>query len=228
MIEQLLTAYKLGCTGNVVLQHLAKLKREIGNRNNHVPLIRPSLIRRQTVSWPMFWTNEPNPGVFPAFESIIKPKKKTKARFGLPDATRTKEALFLKNEIAKLESRLGGHNEAVPWTEQEVSALKQGLRRFSGPFWDDILGLYGPTGSVSDILKDRDEAQLEEKVCRMKISYLKSGVKFPYYLRMVTGGGKKAAPTVVVDEGERRTVTREDEGQVKDTVAITPDEENRF
>ena len=221
MIEQSLTAYKLGCTGNAVLQHLAKLKKEIVSRNNHVPLVRP-----QTVSWPIVWTNKLNPGIVPTLESIIKPNEST-ARFGLPNPTRTREALFTKNEIAKLEARLGGHDEAVPWTEQEMSALKQGLKRFSGPFWDDILGLTGPTGSVSDVLKNRDEAQIEEKVCRMKISYLKSGVNFPYYLRMVTGGGKKAAPTVVVDEGERRTVTREDEGHVQDTVAITPDAENR-
>ena len=222
MIEQSLTAYKLGCTGNAVRKHLAKLKKDIGSRNSQVPLIKP-----QTVSKPMVWTNKADPGVVPTLESIVKSKDST-ARSGLPNATRIKEALFTKNEIAKLEAGLEGDQEAVPWTEQEVNALKQGLRRFSGPFWDDILGLFGPTGSVSDVLKNRDEAQLEEKACRMKISYLKSGVKFPFYLRMVTGGGgKKAAPAVVVDEGERRTVTREDGGRVKDIVVITSDEENR-
>ena len=175
----------------------------------------------------MVRTNKANPGVVPTPESIVKPNDST-ARSALPNATRTREALFTKNEIAKLEAGLEGDEEAVPWTEQEVNALKQGLRRFSGPFWDDILGLFGRTGSVSDVLKNRDEAQLEEKVCRMKISYLKSGVNFPFYLRMVTGAGKKAAPAVVVDEGgERQSVAREDEGCGKDIVVITSDEENR-
>ena len=203
MIEQSLAAYKLGCTGNAVSQHLAKLKREVGSSNNHVPLIRPQ-IRPQTASWPTDWINKLNPGVVPTLESIIKPNllstlestikpNAPTARIRLPKATRTREALFTKNEIAKLEAALRGDDEAVPWTEQEVSALKQGLRRFSGPFWDDILGLFGPRGSVSDVLKNRDDAQLEEKVCEMKISYLKSGVQFPYYLRMVTGGGQEGS-----------------------------------
>ena len=215
-----MTAYKLGCTGNAVLQHLSKLQREIRSRNDRVPLV-----RSQILSWPIVWSNRPNPRVAAALESIVKPNDST-ARFGLPNATRTKDALFIKNEIAKLEANLGGDDELIPWTEQEMSALEQGLRRFSGPFWKDILGLFGPIGSVSDVLRNRDEAQLEEKVCRMKISYLKNGVKFPFYLRMVTGGSKKAVPTVVVHDGEGEIATREAEGHVKDTVAITPDEED--
>ena len=215
-----MTAYKLGCTGNAVFQHLAKLQREIRSRDDRVPLVRPQNVSRRVV-----WTNRLNFGVSAALESAVKPNDST-ARFGLPNPTLTKDALFIKNGIAKLEANLGGEDELVLWTKEEVSALEQGLRRFSGPFWNDILGLFGPNGSVSDVLKDRDVAQLEEKVCRMKISYLKSGVKFPFYLRMVTGASKKTPPTVVVDDGEGGTVTRENEGNVKDTVAITPDEEN--
>lgn len=100
------------------------------------------------------------------------------------------------------------------------------MRRFSGPYWSDILGLFGPNGSVSNVLKDRDEAQLDNKACRMKISFLKSGVRFPFYLRMVTGGCKKKAPTAVVDDGEGDTGARKDDGYCKGGVAVTPDEEN--
>lgn len=105
-----------------------------------------------------------------------------------------------------------------------MSALERGLRRFSGPYWSDILALFGPNGSVSDVLKDRDEAQLENKACRMKISFLKSGIKFPFYLRLVTGGRKKVAPTVVVDNGKGETGAGEGHGHAQGGVTVVPDE----
>lgn len=154
-----------------------------------------------------------------------KPHDST-ARLGLPKATHTKTALFIKNEIAKLEANLTEDHDLAPWSKEEESALERGLRRFSGPYWSDILGLFGPNGSVSDVLKDRDEAQMEDKACRMKISFLKKGVKFPFYLRPVTGGRRKTAPTVVVDDGEGEKGTGEDHSHVKGGVAVTPDEES--
>ena len=115
-------------------------------------------------------------------------------------------------------------HELAPWSEEEVSALERGLRRFSGPYWSDILALFGPNGSVSDVLKDRDEAQLENKACRMKISFLKSGVKFPFYLRLVTGGPKKVAPNAVVNDGKDETGAGEDHGHAEGSVTVIPDE----
>ena len=110
----------------------------------------------------------------------------------------------MKNEIAKLESSLGAHNEHPPWSKEEESALERGMRRVSGPYWSDILALFGPKGSVNDVLKNRDEAQLEDKACTDKISCLKSGVKCPFYLRLITGGRKKTAPTALGDGKGRK------------------------
>ena len=57
--------------------------------------------------------------------------------------------------------------------------------------------------------------QLDNKACRMKISFPKSGVKFPVYLRMGNGGHKKTAPTVVVHDEEGETGAGEDHSHVK-------------
>ena len=205
-LEQLLIPHKLGCTGNAVSHHLSKLRKEARGRNDLIPLG-----RLQNVTKPIVWTNRPQ-----ITEAAAKSDDST-VRFPktvpFPKPSLTKDALFIKNEIAKLEAKLGDNSELAPWSEEEVSALERGLRRFSGPYWGDILALFGPNGSVSDVLKDRDDAQLENKACRMKISFLKSGVRFPFYLRLVTGGRQKVAPTVVVDDGKGETGAGEDHGQ---------------
>lgn len=202
-----MTPDKLGCTSKAVTQYLAKLRKEIRGRNDPVPLARP-----QKVTTPIVWTNRSSFTV-----AAAKPNDST-AHHGFPNATHTKDALFIKNEIAKLEASVGGDNEHRPWSKDEENALERGLRRFSGPFWSDIIAMFGPQGSVNDVLKDRDEAQLENKACRMKISFLKSGVKFPFYLRLVTGARKKA-PTVVIDDREWKMGDGEDDGRVTGGVA---------
>ena len=58
--------------------------------------------------------------------------------------------------------------------------------------------------------------------CRNKISCLKSGVKSPFYLRMVTGDRKKTAPSAIGDGKGGRGVG-EDNGQVKSGAAVTSD-----
>ena len=216
-LKQLLIPYKLGCTGKAITQHLAKLRKEIRSRDDPIPLIKP-----QNMTEPINWTNRPR--FTEAVGAVGKPDD-SNARFGLSNANRSKDALFIKNEIAKLEASLGEDGELVPWSKEEENALELGLRRFSGPYWSDILGLFGPNGSVSNVLKDRDEAQMSSRACRMKISFLKSGVKYPFYLRMVTGGCKKTAPTVVVNDGEGEAGAGIDDGHVKSGVAVTPDEQ---
>ena len=100
------------------------------------------------------------------------------------------------------------------------------MRRFTGPYWSDVLGLFGQNGSVNNVLRNRDEAQLEDKACRNKIWYLKSGIKFPFYLRLVTGDRKKTAPAAIGD-GKGEKGAGEDNGQVKSDVAVTSDEGTR-
>ena len=189
-VAQAMKLHKIGCSGNAVSNYIKKLRKEFRGRIDPIPFARP-----QNTTRPVVWTNRPG------FTEASGKSDDSTAHHGFPNATKLKDALFVHNEIAKLEASLGADNEHPPWSKDEESALERGMRRFSGAYWSDILGLFGPTGSINDVLKDRDEAQMELKACKIKISYLKSGVKFPFYLRLVTGGRKKIVPTVAITDG---------------------------
>lgn len=74
-----------------------------------------------------------------------------------------------------------------PWTKPEEDALISGLERVSGPHWSQILALYGRGGSVSEVLKDRNQVQLKDKARNLKLWYLKTGREVPDALKGVTG-----------------------------------------
>lgn len=92
-----------------------------------------------------------------------------------------------------------------PWTKPEEDALLAGLDRVSGPHWSQILALYGRGGSVSEVLKDRNQVQLKDKARNLKLWYLKTGKEVPSALQGVTGelrkrGGARARAALVVDD----------------------------
>lgn len=92
-----------------------------------------------------------------------------------------------------------------PWTKLEEDALLSGLDRVSGPHWSQILALYGRGGSVSEVLKDRNQVQLKDKARNLKLWYLKTGKEVPSALQGVTGelrkrGGARARAALVVDD----------------------------
>ena len=68
------------------------------------------------------------------------------------------------------------------WTPKEEAALKSGLEIVKGPFWNRILGFFGPAGTKGQDLKDRDALDLEAKTLELRIDYLKSGKDIPQYL----------------------------------------------
>ncbi|EME41097.1 hypothetical protein DOTSEDRAFT_74578 [Dothistroma septosporum NZE10] len=78
-----------------------------------------------------------------------------------------------------------------PWTKPEEDALLAGLERVNGPHWSQILALYGRGGSVSEVLKDRNQVQLKDKARNLKLWYLKTGKEVPTSLRGVTGELRK-------------------------------------
>lgn len=92
-----------------------------------------------------------------------------------------------------------------PWTKPEEDALLAGLGRVSGPHWSQILALYGRGGSVSEVLKDRNQVQLKDKARNLKLWYLKTGREVPDCLRGVTGelrkrGGARARAALAAEE----------------------------
>jgi len=74
-----------------------------------------------------------------------------------------------------------------PWTFGEEVALLSGLKKVGGPHWSQILALYGTNGTISDILKDRNQVQLKDKARNIKVSFLKNGHEVPEHLKAVTG-----------------------------------------
>lgn len=74
-----------------------------------------------------------------------------------------------------------------PWTSAEESALLEGLATVKGPYWSQILEMYGPGGKISEVLKDRNQVQLKDKARNLKLYYLKTNTPMPDVLKNVTG-----------------------------------------
>ncbi|WPH04613.1 Hypothetical protein R9X50_00750500 [Acrodontium crateriforme] len=96
-----------------------------------------------------------------------------------------------------------------PWTKPEEDALLSGLDQVSGPHWSQILALYGRGGSISEILKDRNQVQLKDKARNLKLWYLKMDKEVPVALQSVTGelrkrGGARARAALSLMEETRQ------------------------
>ncbi|KAK5165594.1 TTAGGG repeat binding factor [Saxophila tyrrhenica] len=109
-----------------------------------------------------------------------------------------------------------------PWSKAEEDALLSGLEKVAGPHWSQILALYGRGGSVSEVLKDRNQVQLKDKARNLKLFHLKMGNEVPAALRQVTGelrkrGGARARAAMGVeeegDDGEEMDVERSARGK---------------
>jgi len=78
-----------------------------------------------------------------------------------------------------------------------------GLDRVKGPHWSQILAMFGPGGTISEALKDRNQVQLKDKARNLKLFFLKSGIEVPYYLKFVTGELKTRAPAQAAKQEAR-------------------------
>ena len=101
-----------------------------------------------------------------------------------------------------------------PWTTDEENALMAGLDRVRGPHWSQILAMFGPGGTVSEALKDRNQVQLKDKARNLKLFFLKNGIEVPYYLKYVTGDLKTRAPGQM-SKNEARDRERREGDEVK-------------
>ncbi|KAK7720418.1 TTAGGG repeat binding factor [Botryosphaeria dothidea] len=111
----------------------------------------------------------------------------------------------------------GAANQRRPWSIEEERALMDGLDRVKGPHWSQILALYGPGGTISEILKDRNQVQLKDKARNLKLFFLKSGVEVPVYLQGVTGDLKTRAPAQAAKQEALAKQRREEqEGKMRE------------
>ncbi|TQS34641.1 hypothetical protein Golomagni_04967 [Golovinomyces magnicellulatus] len=111
--------------------------------------------------------------------------------------------------------RPGLPSQRRPWSGEEERALMAGLDQVRGPHWSQILALYGTRGTISEVLKDRNQVQLKDKARNLKLFFLKSGIEVPYYLKTVTGELKTRAPTQAAKrEAEERARLAHMEDQI--------------
>lgn len=91
-----------------------------------------------------------------------------------------------------------------------------GLDMVKGPHWSQILSLFGPNGTISDILKDRTQVQLKDKARNLKLFFLKTNSEMPYYLQCVTGELKTRAPSQAArKEAEEKARLNSEEEQAR-------------
>lgn len=97
-----------------------------------------------------------------------------------------------------------------------------GLDQVKGPHWSQILGLYGAEGTISNVLRDRNQVQLKDKARNIKLFFLKSDYEVPSYLQQVTGELKTRAPTQAArrEAEERARLATDDERARLDGIEI--------
>ena len=117
--------------------------------------------------------------------------------------------------------RPGSQSQRRPWTQEEENALMAGLDRVKGPHWSQILGMFGPGGSINEVLKDRNQVQLKDKARNLKLFFLKSGHEVPYYLQFVTGELKTRAPAQAAkNEARQKEKLSEERAHVQGVMAL--------
>jgi hypothetical protein len=111
--------------------------------------------------------------------------------------------------------RPGAPSQRRPWTQEEEKALMDGLDRVKGPYWSQILALYGAGGSIGEVLKDRNQVQLKDKARNLKLFFLKSGIEVPVYLQKVTGELKTRAPAQAAKREMKERMRQMEEERVR-------------
>lgn len=127
---------------------------------------------------------------------------------------RAREAATAK--VGPSNRRSGTPSQRRPWTADEENSLMAGLDRVKGPHWSQILAMFGPGGTINEVLKDRNQVQLKDKARNLKLFFLKSGIEVPYYLQFVTGELKTRAPgQAAKNEARERATSDEDRAHIE-------------
>lgn len=117
--------------------------------------------------------------------------------------------------------RAGTPSQRRPWTADEENSLMAGLDRVKGPHWSQILAMFGPGGTINEVLKDRNQVQLKDKARNLKLFFLKSGIEVPYYLQFVTGELKTRAPgQAAKNEAKEKATSDEDRAHIEGVIAL--------
>ncbi|KIW98205.1 uncharacterized protein Z519_01789 [Cladophialophora bantiana CBS 173.52] len=173
---------------------------------------------------PVSEPSEPVPDTTPS-KSPATEQKPTAEEIPHASQTAPTSVLYERARLAATKASLALEKKSLapsqrrPWTTEEENALMTGLDQVKGPHWSQILAMYGPGGTISEALKDRNQVQLKDKARNLKLFFLKSGIEVPYYLKYVTGDLKTRAPTQALRQEARerdRLLAEEDEAALDD------------
>ena len=96
-----------------------------------------------------------------------------------------------------------------------------GLDRVKGPHWSQIHAMFGPGGSINEVLQNRSQVQLKDKARNLKLFFLKSNIEVPYYLQFVTGELKTRAPArLAKNEAKEKAMSEEDRAHVQGIMTL--------
>ena len=97
-------------------------------------------------------------------------------------------------------------NPNSKWTQAETIALEEGLRVLKRPSWMQILGLYGRSGTISQVLKDKNARDLYDKAHCVRQEFVDSGREPPEYLKSLSksipGKGSGSATPITYSESK--------------------------
>lgn len=106
-------------------------------------------------------------------EKIDKPSK-SRRRSDLPEVHVSTLRLQYPSEKARL-----------AWSEAEENSLIQGLKQVNGPYYHQILDLYGASGSVNDCLKFRATSDLQAKTQQLYEEFQDNEIEIPDFLQFL-------------------------------------------
>lgn len=163
----------------------------------------------------------------PASMGQLHPSYSDKALIPFPTQTAPTQVLYERARAAATTKaspanrRTGHPSQRRPWTADEENSLMAGLDRVKGPHWSQILAMFGPGGTINEVLKDRNQVQLKDKARNLKLFFLKSNIEVPYYLQFVTGELKTRAPAQAAkNEAKGRRHAEEDRAHVDGVNAL--------
>jgi hypothetical protein len=162
---------------------------------------------------------EPNAPMFSETEMASTPPGQSAPTQVLYEQAR----LAASSKAASNNRRAALPSQRRPWTPEEERALMAGLDRVKGPYWSQILAMFGAGGTINEALKDRTQVQLKDKARNLKLFFLKNDLEVPYYLRCVTGDmGTRAPRQVARMQAKEATAQQhaEDRAHVQGVLAL--------
>lgn len=112
-------------------------------------------------------------------------------------------------------------DDTVPrasWTSEEQQTFMKGLQEVKGPYWNDILALYGHRGSINRLLKEKSRRDMQLQLEALRNEFTKAGRDPPDYMSLPKPQPANEAPERSIPTGRRHSrVKSHDESDSNDS-----------